>query len=246
MEITYVVQVLSIVFFAALIQSIAGFGYALLAAPLLTLIMEPKEIVTFLLFSGMYLNAIIFFQVMKDVCLKDIKYLFIGNTVGIIPGMLILRTINVPIFKLFIGVILLFSVATIISKFTWKIKNVKREEVITGFVAGLLGASTTMGAPPMILHMFNRLKDKAQIRARLVAFFTLGTLMMAVIFVFSGTIEIKEAVGLPVYALPVVMFASALGKKIFFHINHELFEKLAICLILASSFTMLYGGYTGL
>ena len=48
------------------------------------------------------------------------------------------------------------------------------------------------------------------------------------------------------YALPVVIIATELGKKIFFHINHELFEKIAIGLILISSFTMLYGGYTGL
>ena len=239
-------EVLAIVFLAAIVQSIVGFGYALIAAPLLTLIMGPKEMVVFLLFSGFYLNFLIFFQIRKEVSMKHIKYLFLGNLFGILPGLYILKTINVPLFKLFIGCVLLISVIIITSKFTWKITNVKIEETVFGFFSGLLGASTSVSAPPMILHMFNRFNDKVQIRSRLVTFFTFGTLAIIVIFFFSGVFPLKAAVGLPIYALPVTIIASQIGKKIFFHINHEVFKKMAIGLILLSSLTLIYGGYKGL
>lgn len=246
METTYIVEVLTIVFFAALVQSIVGFGYALLAAPLLTLIMGPKEMVVFLLFSGFYLNSIIFCQIMSEVSVKDIKYLFLGNLFGVIPGMYLLKTINVPMFKLFIGVVLLVSVFFIMSKFTWKSNNSKLEEAIFGFFSGFLGASSSVSGPPIILHMFNKLNDKVQIRARMVTFFTFGTLAIILILFFSGSFPASAAIGLPIYALPVVIIAAKLGKKIFYHINHDVFRKMAIGLILISSLTMLYGGYNGL
>lgn len=183
---------------------------------------------------------------MKEIPLKDLKYLFLGNIIGVLPGMYILKTINIPMFKLFIGVVLLVSVVFIAFKFTWKINNVKLEEIVFGFLSGLLGASTSVSGPPIILCMFNKFNNKAQIRARLVAFFTFGTLAIILILFFSGAFPLSSALGLPIYALPVLIIAAKLGKYLFYHINQTVFRNMAIGLILLSSITMLYGGYKGL
>ncbi len=46
------VAIFTIIFFSSFLQTITGFGYALAAAPLLALVMSPKDAVMFVLFTG--------------------------------------------------------------------------------------------------------------------------------------------------------------------------------------------------
>lgn len=246
MEYLYMAKVLIVVFSAALVQSIVGFGYALLAAPLLTLIMGPKEMVVFLLFSGLYLRFYMFYRVHKEVVMADIKYLILGNILGIIPGIYILKVINVPMFKLFIGVVLLISVLLINFQFKWKSKSLTFDGLLFGFFSGFLGSSTSVSGPPIVLYMLNTFEDKAKIRTTMITFFTFGTIITLLGLFIAGTFKPSAALGLPIYSIPFVMLAAKIGERIFYHMNQKVFRRLVILLILISSLALLYGGYRGL
>lgn len=244
MEYIYIAKVLAVVFSAALVQSIVGFGYALLAAPMLTLIMGPKEMVVFLLFSGLYLRLYMFYREYKGIVIRDIKYLILGNVLGIIPGVYILKVINVPMFKLFIGVVLLISVIFINFKIKWKSKSLTFDGMLFGFFSGFLGSSTSVSGPPIVMYMLNTFEDKSKIRTTMIAFFTFGTMMTLTGLFIAGTFEPSAALGLPIYSIPFVMLAAKIGEKIFYHMNQDVFRKIIILLIFISALALLYGGYS--
>lgn len=246
MEYLYMAKVLIVVFSAALVQSVVGFGYALLAAPILTLIMGPKEMVVFLLFSGLYLRVYMFYRVHKEVVLRDIKYLILGNILGIIPGIYILKVINVPMFKLFIGVVLLISVALINFKLKWKSRSLTFDGLLFGFLSGFLGSSTSVSGPPIVMYMLNTFEEKSKLRTTMIAFFTFGTILTLTGLFIAGTFKPSAAFGLPIYSIPFVMLAAKIGEKIFYRMNQEKFRKLIIFLILISAVALLYGGYSEL
>lgn len=242
MEFLFLAKVLLVAFSTALIQSIVGIGYALLSAPILTYIMGPKDMVVFILFSDLYLSLIMFYRIREKVNLKSITFLFFGSTLGIIPGIYLLKVINLAMFKMFIGIILLLALISLNLKYSWK-RNFKRDGIIFGFLSGFLGASSSVSGPPLVIYALNTYKDKEKIRNTLITFFTVGTLTTLTFLFFAGELDLKVAIGLPFYAVPFLILASKCGEVIFYKLNLEVFRKLVLVLIFVSGIIILYGGY---
>ena len=77
------------VFVAAFMQIVAGFGFALLSVPLMTLAIEPKIAVVVSSLTGVFVTS---WQAYKDRALADkvlVKRMTIGSYVGMPLGLLV-------------------------------------------------------------------------------------------------------------------------------------------------------------
>jgi len=162
-------------FFASLVYSTFGFGYAMVSIPLLSLVLAPKIVVPLSIFMGLGISCYLVISSYKDIKPKQILYLLIGSATGVPFGVFILKNTSPEILKIAINAIIITSAIVLFLKQGKKIifVNTKLITILVGFLSGLLGSSTGISGPPVILYSLNQKWEKKIFRGNLLAYFTI-------------------------------------------------------------------------
>ncbi|MBN2395383.1 MAG: sulfite exporter TauE/SafE family protein, partial [Candidatus Atribacteria bacterium] len=148
-----------IVFCASVLEGLMGFGYIMLASPLLMFIFLPKMVVPIVLMQSTFNEFIMIYflrrQIKKNFDIQRISKLAIASMIGIPLGTLILVTVQEEIIKILTGiVIIIFSISQLLG-YRWPINNENIALIITGSLSGILAGSVAMSGPPVILFLTN-------------------------------------------------------------------------------------------
>lgn len=164
-----------IFFFASLVYSTFGFGYAMVSIPLLSLILAPKTALPLSIFMGLGISCYLVISSYKDIKPKQILYLLIGSATGVPFGVFILKNTSPEILKIAINAIIITSAIVLFLKQGKKIisVNTKLITILVGFLSGLLGSSTGISGPPVILYSLNQKWEKKIFRGNLLAYFAI-------------------------------------------------------------------------
>ncbi len=163
--------VVAVIFLATLIRSAFGFGEALVAVPLLALVI-PVEIATPLavLFS-ITVAGIVVVQDWHKVHLQSAWRLVVSTFVGIPLGLLLLTTVPENTVKVVLAVIIVaFSAYCLRSDGRLELKN-DRLAWLFGFCAGVLGGAYGMNGPPLVVYGALRRWSPEHFRATLQGYF---------------------------------------------------------------------------
>lgn len=227
---------------ATIFQAIAGFGYAIIGVPILSVILGPKEAVIFLLISGTYMRMFMLMRVYKKVSFSLVKLLFFGAIFGVIPGNLVLKHVDSSMLNIILGCTLILAVILLRFKFTWHTVNEKLEQIVFGVIGGFFTSATGVGGPPIALYMIHAGRDKEKSRADLICYFVLCNFIAIFVGYKVGNIQMGDFVGLPLWSLPAGFLGIHLGEKIFRYINQEAFNRVTMLAILLSAIIMMYKG----
>lgn len=147
------IALLSIIFFlAGWVQGVTGFGSALVALPLLTLVIDIKEAVPLCILASLIITTFMAFQLHDHFNRKKILPLCLGSLPGILLGSTLLKTVPSDIIKTALGALLiiyalyhlLFSVRQRPLNYNWG--------YLAGFFSGAIGAAFSAGGPPSIIY----------------------------------------------------------------------------------------------
>lgn len=231
-----------VVFLSTAFQAVAGFGYAIIAAPLLASVLGVKETVVFLLIGSIYMRIYMLYKVRRDMSFSLVKRIFLGAMVGAVPGGLVLRFFTPQQLCIFLGLVLILALIALKANIRWHSKHPVWEQFGFGFLGGFFNASTSIGGPPIVLYMLNSGQPKVPMRANLTLYFFIANIWTVVAWFFIGNVHLGDLVGLPLWTLPAAFLGVYVGEKIFFHINQVTFNRLAIATILFCALNMLYKG----
>ncbi|MDU4962173.1 MAG: sulfite exporter TauE/SafE family protein [Sporomusaceae bacterium] len=228
--------------FSSFLQTVTGFGYALAAAPLLALFMDPKEAVMLVLATGAITKIMLLAGAKIQGRFTDIAPLFLASLLGALPGAYLISAIGVDALRAFIGIILLTTTAAMCANCRVRIQRPRLAESAVGMLSGFLGATTSLSGPPLVLYYLNENAEKDLLRANLTRYFLLGNLATLLLSYSFGTLR-PEALLLPVLiSIPAVAFGVWLGEKLFCRLDPPLFRKLAISVISVSGMITVYNG----
>ncbi len=112
----------SIVFFAsALLQGLSGFGFSILAIPLISFIIPPQTSVPILLIYSMIINIAVLSSSRKSVNLKKIWLLLAGAILAVPLGTRLLLILPEHLIRIFIGILIMIFWYLTIDRFPDKI-----------------------------------------------------------------------------------------------------------------------------
>lgn len=188
------------VLLSGLVQVLTGFGFALIAIPLLMLVFPGYEAVLI----GMMLSVFtLSLQARKDwkFARWDIVWTLTGiGIIGIVIGVLLGNNLNPIYLKGVVGIaVLVYVVLEWIQKFkknknqkqgALKVKKYPKGFYVAGAFSGLLTGVVGMPGPPVVAVLINYLK-KDTFRATLVNYFLINmslTLIVAFLFLQNGNI----------------------------------------------------------
>jgi uncharacterized membrane protein YfcA len=224
-----------IAFLAAACYAVTGFGFALVMTPLLAVAWDVKSaVVTSVVLSTLALLPLLV-EVRAHVPLPRAAMLVLGSFAGIPLGVLILQQLNSDALQVLVAATVI--VAALLLYFRSAAEtgpDTRAGQLATGFLSGVVGGSTSMGGPPIVLYLLGREREVAPFRATLLAFFLPGSLMQIAILAGVGRIT-GDVLVLVAAALPAVVAGLLAGAWLRRHVQPERFRAVVVAVLVATS-----------
>jgi uncharacterized membrane protein YfcA len=221
---TVTLLTLAILFVSTLTRSTFGFGDALIAMPLLSLIIGVQTATPLVAFVAPTIALTIVWSNWRSINLNATWRLIISSLIGIPVGVLVLKTAPEEIVKSFLGLaIILVSLYNLVKPRLMTLTQ-QKWAYLFGFVAGVLGGAYNTNGPPVVIYGALNRWPPERFRATLQGYF-LPTGLFILVGHGLGGLWTAQVLRLYALALPVVLIAILLGGKLNRRIPPGRFEK---------------------
>ena len=184
----------------AWVQGSVGFGYALIAAPLLALVSEgfvPGPVMA----SSMLVSAAGAWRERGSLDRAGVAWALAGRVPGIAVGASALAMMPADVAGAVFGGLVLLAVAISVSGL--RVPLAPRSLLGTGFVSGVMGTMTSIGGPPMALLYQDA--SGPSLRATLNTYFALGSAMSLPALALAGHFGRAELISALVLVPPTAL-----------------------------------------
>ena len=229
------------VFVAAFIRGLTGFGFALILAPILLLILSPTSVVVVNLLLGLLSNIVVLSYSFKNVNLKKISPMIISSLFGIPVGAWIISVTAPSALKILIGGVTVSFAIPLALGFSKTFTREKLASGICGFLSGVLTSSTSIGGPPVVLFMHSQNWQKDVIHPSLAAYFLLVCSWSLVILSVSGLINAQMIVS-AISLAPALLIGIGLGMIVFRRINTRYFRWFSMVIVICAGILGILSG----
>jgi len=214
-----------IMFFASWVQGLSGFGSALFAMPLLSMVIDIKIAVPLCTLASLVMATYMAFQLRKHFDRKKLIPLCVGSIPGIILGATLLKAVPSDIIRTLLG-ILLIKYAAYNLFFTVRTQNIhNRWGYFAGFLSGSIGAAFSTGGPPTIIYTTLKNWTGNEIKATLTGFFFVNGCMVAAAHLINGLTTLTVGKHF-LFTVPFILLGTALGSYCYKFFNREFYLKL--------------------
>ncbi len=226
---------------AAAVQSATGFGFALVAGPLVYAVLEPVEAVALIVIVGMLVSLLVLLGERRRPRLlwREIGLASAAALPGLPLGLLVIRVVPAAAMTAAVGLIVGTLCAVRLLRRgapargsgarTW------RAAVLAGFAVGVLTTSTTTSGPPLAIWLTGRRLEPAVIRDVVtVIFLGLDVAALATVLAIAGR-EPLPPLDLLLPLLGVVVVGHAIGMRAFRRLPARAFEPIVLTVALVAA-----------
>lgn len=242
------IYVATVMLLASFLQTVTGFGYAIITAPLLALVLAPKAAVMLVMVTGLVMRLFMLRAVHTIGDFRSIAPLTFASICGALPGAYLMTKMDGDRLKLFIALILLLAAWTLRPRANspQSKKWPKSIEPIVGALSGFLATTTSVNGPPVVLYYLHAQTtlDKEVFRANLTRYFFLINIVSLLLSALAGTLQLAELAGLTFLSLPPLYVGFRLGERMFKRIDATLIRTASLWLIVCSSIAMIAGVFS--
>ena len=205
--------VLGILFLSTFIRSALGFGDALIAMPLLAMVVGLQVATPLTAMGATTIATTILIKSWKKVDIKAAWRLVLLTWIGIPVGIYFLKSAPEIIVKSLLGIIITgFGLYNLIIPNLPRLKN-ENWAYLTGFIAGVLGGAYNTNGPPVVIYGMLRRWDPEKFRATLQGYFLPTGLAILITHGLAG-MWTPQVVQLYLYSIPVIIAAVLIGGKV--------------------------------
>jgi uncharacterized membrane protein YfcA len=238
-----IVLVLVIIFATSVIQSVAGFGFALLAVPLMVVVIDLQSAVIISSFVGTLSNLLQSWQLRRNIDATMTKRFLLSTVIGAPAGLLLFIYANQSALKIVLGISILFGVFVLSRGL--ELQHISSWlDWLMGVLSGVLLMATSTNGPPLVFVLQARKIDPARFRATLNMVFLVSGAFGLVMFGFAGEI-VRSDVKMAAFAIPAMVIGVSAGVVIRKYVQQELFKKLVLILLTIGGLSSLFGGIFG-
>ena len=220
------------IFIAAFVQILAGFGFALLAMPVMTLAIPVEEAVVILSILSLATTGWQSIHLRRDADRPLASRLIIASFVGMPLGLVILNVVDDTTLKIVLGVAVLIATALLARRLD--LAHVGPGlDIACGFTSGVLNTSLGTNGPPLVFDLQARSIEPDVFRATLSTVFVFGNMLALALFIADGKVT-AEAVQAALIAAPAWLLGQALGWPTRKHVHGQRFRWLVLALLFAA------------
>lgn len=204
-------EVSAILFLGTFVRTAFGFGEALIAVPLLALVMPVEMAAPIAVLVSITVACVMLLSDWKHIEFRSAIHLVIFTWVGIPLGLLLLVHVSELVVKMVLGtVIVAFSVYCLFAKKKARLEN-NRLAWIFGIFAGILGGAYGVNGPPIVVYGALRQWSPERFRATMQGYF-LPTSVGILISYWSAGLWVPAVTHHFLTALPAIAAAIFIGR----------------------------------
>jgi len=226
---------------AGFTQGVTGFGFGLLAIPLMSLFIDIKTGVPLCSLLGTLVTVFLTLRLRKHIDRRKILPLLFGCIPGVAAGTLMLKKAPTGLLSVLMGVMLIaFVLYRLASKQQPRSIN-PRWAYVAGFFTGAISSAFSAGGPPTIIYATLRGWNKDEIKATLSGFFLTGGLAVITAHAITG---LTTSLVLHYFLLsaPVVIGGMFVGSLLYDRVDTSSYLKLLHYLLLVMGILMIWKG----
>ncbi|MGA8939169.1 MAG: sulfite exporter TauE/SafE family protein [Acidobacteriaceae bacterium] len=211
--------VLVVVFFATLIRSTFGFGEALVAVPLLALILPIGIAAPVVVLLSITIAAVVVVQDWRKIHVRSAGWLLAPTLFGIPAGIALLRSVHQDAVKAVLAIVIIaFSGYCLLGRKPPQLREDSHPWMLgCGFLAGVLGGAYGMNGPLLVIYGAMRRWSPQHFRATLQGYFLPASVVAMAGYWLAGlwvpAITHYYLISLPV-ALPAIFLGRAINGRL--------------------------------
>jgi uncharacterized membrane protein YfcA len=243
MTTTQVVLVLLIIFATSIVQSVAGFGFALLAVSLMVVVIDLQSAVIISSFVGTLSNFLQSWQLRRNIDATMTKRFLLSTVIGAPAGLLLFIYANQSALKIVLGISILFGVLVLSRGL--ELQHISSWlDWLMGVLSGVLLMATSTNGPPLVFVLQARKIDPATFRATLNMVFLVSGAFGLVMFGLAGEI-VRSDINMAAVSVPAMIIGVSLGGVVRKFVQQEFFKKIVLILLTIGGLSSLLGGIFG-
>ncbi|NQV60288.1 MAG: sulfite exporter TauE/SafE family protein [Alphaproteobacteria bacterium] len=200
-------------FAAGLMRGFAGFGSAILMAPIFAVLLGPVHMVPMVASIEIPMGVMLFFGARGAVEWKFVGPLAAVAIAAMPIGIWLLVSLDSGVITKAVSVIVLLFVIVLITGWRYRGPRPLALTLGIGGVSGAMMATTSVGGPPVLLYMLAAEMPAATIRANIIAYYLLtGFVLVTMVMLASptGSAALIDAIIL----MPVILVGSWIGSRL--------------------------------
>jgi len=219
------------VFFVALLQSLSGFGFALIVMPLTTLAIGLRTAAPLVALEGLTLYAVNLVRYRRAINVGEVLRLGVASAPGVLVGIWALSNVDEAIIKPLLGLLLIAYAVYALVHPTATRPCARRWVYPAGFVAGCLGGAYNTPGPPVIVYGSLRQWSKDEFRAVLQSLFFLNAVLIVALHCAAHHLT-ATVFTLYLYAVPALLLGILVSSRVDVKLNRDRFRVVVAVMIL--------------
>lgn len=219
-----------VTFAASLARGFSGFGAALIFVPLASALLGPKIAVPLLLVTDGVMAAGMIPSAFLKADRRDVLTMAAGGIFGIPTGIWFLTTLDPLTIRWGIVALATLMLALLLSDWRYHGRPRPALTVFVGLVSGFFSGAAQIGGPPVVAYWLGGTIPAATVRANIVLYFAITSVIAAVGYVWGGLITTRILL-LAALIAPVYGFGTWAGSRMFGLASEQTFRRICLGMI---------------
>ena len=232
------------VFAAALVQGVTGFGFVIVAAPVLTIYLEPTLVVPVMLLQSVVLNAAIMVDGYRWINLRRVWALMLAGAALTPIGAALLIGLDAAVIKVLVGVVVGVTAVGMLLGLQRTASRELLASIPVGAVSGVLGGATGLSGAPVVLFFTNQSVDPKESRANLVFYFQVLNMIALPSFAVGGILT-RDVFVLSLELLPGALAGVGAGIWLASRVAVAVFWRISLFIVLLAGVGAIVSGLIG-
>ena len=224
---------------AGFVQILAGFGFALLAVPMMALAVPTQEAVVISTALGLLSSSIQTYRGIHETDWTLVRRVTLAACAGIPVGFVLYEVLSADTLRLLLGVGVLMAVYLLARGVDFAGRG-PIVEWSAGFVSGALASSLSTNGPPLVFALQGRRLPIEVFRSTINAIFVISGATTALIFAVAGDFDRRVGLGIAA-ALPALVCGVVAGYRVRHLFDEERSRRLVLALLASAGVSALVG-----
>ena len=219
---------------AGLMRGFAGFGSAMLMAPIFAILFGSAEMVVTIVAIELVVSLQLFPQVRTSADWKTLGPMSVAACIAMPLGVWALASVDKGTIVTAVSAVIVAFVVVMWSGWKYRGGRSTAATVTVGALSGAMMATTSVGGPPVLLYLLSGNDSPKVNRANIVTYYFL-TQFLLIVIVLSAGVAGWDALARAVVLLPMMILGAWAGGRMFHGLATErLYRNVALAILFAT------------
>ncbi len=220
----------AVVLVAGLMRGFAGFGSAMLMAPIFAILFGPTGMIATVVAIELAVSLQLFPQARRACDWRIIGPMSVVACLAMPFGIWLLASVDKNLIVKGVSAIIVAFVAVLASGLRWKGRRSVAGGAFVGAISGMMMSVTSVGGPPVLMYLLAGNDPPARHRANIITYYMATQIPLIAIMFWSGVAG-WDSVARGIVLLPLMLLGSWIGARLFQPENERLYRNVALVIL---------------